>query len=191
MVIDFCSGAHNHRRKHGGGYGQALAKACGVKASNKPAIIDATAGLGSDSFVLATLGCKVQMIERNSDIATALSAALETALADSEVAPIVGRMSLHEGDANLLIPELGPVDVIYLDPMFPHRTKSALVKKPLRDLRKIVGDDFDNETLLNVALKHAKRVVVKRPKGAPDLSDRKPSYVLKGKSNRFDVYQKN
>lgn len=188
MVIDFCSGAHNHRRKQGGGYGQAVAKACGVKASIKPTIIDATAGLGSDAFVLATLGCDVQLIERNPDIASSLSEGLEQAAQKLEVAPIVARMTLHQGDANSLIPELGPVDVIYLDPMFPHREKTALVKKPLRDLREIVGDDFENNALLEVALKHAKRVVVKRPKGAPELSDKKPSYVLKGKSNRFDVY---
>lgn len=181
----------HHRRKHGGSYGQAVAKACGLKPSKNLRIIDATAGLGNDAFVLATLGAQVHLIERNPDIGRALTAALEAAKLDDEVAEIVARMSLTVGDAKLIIPTLEPADIITLDPMFPHRQKSSLVKKPLRDLREIVGDDFDNDGLLEVALSHAKRVVVKRPKGAPDLSDRKPNYRLTGKSSRFDVYISN
>lgn len=188
MVINFNSGALNHRRQQGGGYGQAVAKACGVKASLKPHIIDATAGLGTDSFILASLGATIDLIERNPDIAEALESAIEKAKATFEIEAIAHRMTLHKGDAKAIIPTLGPVDVIYLDPMFPHRGKSSLVKKPLRDLRAIVGDDFDNETLLDIACQQAKRVVVKRPKGASDLSDKAPSYRLEGKSNRFDVY---
>jgi len=80
-------------------------------------------------------------------------------------------------------------DVIYFDPMFPERTKSALVKKEMRILKEVVGDDTDADEIFKLALTKAKkRVVVKRPKGAPHLNNQEPSLIYKGKSSRFDVY---
>ncbi len=65
-------GAVGHRRKFGGGKGRAIAKAAGLNKGATPTILDGTAGLGRDAFVLASLGCKVQMVERHPVVAALL-----------------------------------------------------------------------------------------------------------------------
>ena len=112
MVIDFSNPALTYKRLHGGGLGVPIAKACGLKKSYRPIIIDATAGLGEDGFFLASLGCEVKMIERNFDVAEALRMALERALVDLDLKEIASRILLTQGSALDLIPRLGPVDEI-------------------------------------------------------------------------------
>ena len=85
VVVDFCAGATAHRRKFGGGKGQDIAKAVGVSAAYIPTVVDATAGLGRDSFVLATLGCDVTAIERQPVVAALLQDGLGRARLDHEV----------------------------------------------------------------------------------------------------------
>ena len=168
-----------------------IAKAVGIQPGIRPAILDATAGLGRDAFVFAQLGCQVTLIERHPLIAALLADGLERAIHDPTVGPIVQRMHLQPGNAIELIKgwPLEPPQVIYLDPMFPHREKSALVKKEMRVFRPLVGDDDDAPELLQSALDLAThRVVVKRPRKAPDISGKPPSYVLEGKSSRYDIY---
>jgi len=170
-----------------------IAKAVGIQSGIRPAILDATAGLGRDAFVLAQLGCDVVLIERHPLIAALLADGLARALSDAEVGPIVQRMHLQKGNAiDLMTAWQGePPQVIYLDPMFPHRDKSALVKKEMRLFRPLVGDDDDAPQLLAAALDLAThRVVVKRPRKAPGVAGRGPSHVLEGKSSRFDIYAK-
>ncbi|WP_160286015.1 class I SAM-dependent methyltransferase [Pseudomonas knackmussii] len=189
--VDFVEGAAAHRRQFGGGSGQMIAKAVGVQPGVRPHILDATAGLGRDAFVLATLGCEMQLIERQPLIAALLEDGLARAARDLEVAPIAARMQLHQGNAIELMSawEGEAPQVIYLDPMFPHREKSALVKKEMRLFRPLVGDDMDAPALLQAALKLAThRVVVKRPRKAPIIAGAKPSYSLEGKSSRYDIY---
>lgn len=191
--VDFVEGAAAHRRMFGGGSGQMIAKAVGVQPGVRPQVLDATAGLGRDAFVLAELGCPVVLIERQPLIAALLEDGLARARADAEVAPIVARMRLCFGDAiNLMRAWLGePPQVIYLDPMFPHSDKRALVKKEMRLFRPLVGADDDAPALLEAALALAThRVVVKRPRKAPVVAGEKPAYALEGKSSRFDVYAK-
>ncbi|UTF61059.1 class I SAM-dependent methyltransferase [Gilvimarinus sp. DA14] len=189
---EFVTGAVNHRRKFGGGKGQAIAKAVGIAARVKPYVLDATAGLGRDAFVLATLGCQVHMHERNPAVHALLSDGLARAAeqADSELAEIIARLSLDYGDSSSLLTERSNgFDVVYLDPMFPERQKSAAVKKEMRAFHSLVGADEDADGLLQAALEVARyRVVVKRPRNAPDLAERAPSYRLEGKSGRFDIY---
>lgn len=193
VFVDFVAGALGHRRRFGGGRGQPLARAVGLKGGASPRVIDATGGLGGDAFVLACLGCPVTLIERSPVVAALLDDGLARAAADAEVAPIVARMRLLAGNAIELLaawPE-EPPQVIYLDPMFPHRDKSALVKKEMRLFRPFVGDDLDAPALLAAALELAShRVVVKRPRKAPAVAGAKPGYVLEGKSSRYDIYPK-
>lgn len=189
--VDFLEGAVAHRRLHGGGAGQMIAKAVGIQPGVRPAILDATAGLGRDAFVLAQLGCTMTLIERQPVIAALLADGLRRAALDADVGPIVQRMSLRQGDAIVLMREgiVPPPQVIYLDPMFPHRDKSALVKKEMRLFRPLVGDDGDASELLAAALALAShRVVVKRPRKAPPVAGPTPGYALEGKSSRFDIY---
>ena len=189
--VDFLEGAAAHRRQFGGGSGQMIAKAVGVQPGVRPHVLDATAGLGRDAFVLATLGCEMQLIERQPLIAALLEDGLARAARDLEVAPIAARMQLQQGNAiELMGAWQGEApQVVYLDPMFPHRDKSALVKKEMRLFRPLVGDDQDAPALLQAALALAShRVVVKRPRKAPIIEGAKPSYSLEGKSSRYDIY---
>lgn len=189
--VDFLAGAVAHRRQHGGGSGQMIAKAIGIQSAIRPVVLDATAGLGRDAFLLAQLGCTVTLIERHPLVGALLADGLGRARLDPEVGPIIQRMDLRLGNAIELIRDWSaePPQVIYLDPMFPHRDKSSLVKKEMRVFRPLVGGDDDAAQLLQVALELAThRVVVKRPRKAPSVDGQAPGYVLEGKSSRYDIY---
>lgn len=198
LYVDFVAGKLGHRRRFGGGRGQPLAKAIGLKSGKNPTVIDATAGLGRDAFVLASLGAQVMLIERSPILAALLEDGLGRAFHDAELKTIVSeRMNLVTADAIEWLTQLPTEqhpDVIYMDPMYPHRNKSALVKKEMRVLRELVGDDEDSSQLLHVALTCAKhRVAVKRPRTAPILSgsilnNRKPSSTVESKNTRYDIY---
>ena len=191
--VDFLSGAVAHRRRYGGGSGQMIAKAVGIQPGVRPVVVDATAGLGRDAFVLARLGCALTLIERQPLIAALLEDGMWRARSDHEVAPIVAQMQLICGNAiELLGVWRGELpQVIYLDPMFPHRDKSAQVKKEMRLFRPLAGADDDAPELLAAALALAThRVVVKRPRKAPVIAGVSPAYVLEGNSSRFDIYPK-
>jgi len=191
IFIDFCSGAQAHRRQFGGGKQQAIAKATGVPDALKPLqVLDATAGLGSDAFVLATLGCHVTLLERSAVVFSLLEDGLNRAQEHPSVADIVERMSLYCTDAADFLHQSSVCwDVIYLDPMFPDKKKNAMPKKEMQCLQEIISMDVDADRLLPLALKKARyRVVVKRPKISACLNNTTPDYQLKGKSNRFDVY---
>jgi 16S rRNA (guanine1516-N2)-methyltransferase len=191
--VDFVEGGAAHRRQFGGGSGQMIAKAVGLQPGIRPCVLDATAGLGRDAFVLAALGCEMVLFERQPLIAALLEDGLARGSEDADVRPIVERMRLLQGNAIELMEHWqgDPPQVIYLDPMFPHREKSALVKKEMRLFRPFVGDDLDAGTLLEQALALAShRVVVKRPRKAPAIEGLKPGYNLEGKSSRYDIYPK-
>jgi 16S rRNA (guanine1516-N2)-methyltransferase len=190
---DFLAGAVAHRRQFGGGIGQMIARAVGLQPGVRPSVLDATAGLGRDAFVLAQLGCALTLIERQPLIAALLEDGLQRALGDPEVATIVERMRLVCGEAVALMQawQGDAPQVIYLDPMFPQREKSALVKKEMRLFGALAGADDDAPALLEAALAlAAHRVVVKRPRKAPAIAGMKPGYMLEGKSSRFDIYPK-
>ncbi len=192
LWIDFVGGRMGHRRRFGGGRGQPLARAMGFKGGETPRIVDATAGLGRDAFVLANLGAEVTLLERSPVLAALLADGLARAAAEPELAPVVQRMRLiHTAAADWLraCPAEARPTVVYLDPMYPHRQKSALVKKEMRALRALVGDDADAPQLLAAALDCAsRRVVVKRPKGAAPLAGPVPAAAVASKNTRYDLY---
>ncbi|HTF95966.1 MAG TPA: class I SAM-dependent methyltransferase [Cellvibrio sp.] len=197
ILAEFTQGAVDHRRKFGGGKGQLIAKAVGVKAGCYPHVLDATAGLGKDSFVLASLGCKTTMLERSPVVQILLEDGLNRALdfaqrEDSELHALLQRMVLIKQSSHSYLESLSPEffpDVIYLDPMFPERQKSADVKKEMAAFHSVVGKDDDADSLLPLALSRVNyRVVIKRPRKAPFLNNQSPSYQLEGKSSRYDIY---
>ena len=197
ISVDFVSGAVAPRRKFGGGRGQSIAKAVGLKQGVTPTVVDGTAGLGRDAFVLASLGCKVIMVERHPVVAALLEDGLRRAYEDAEIGEWMrDLMSLFHGSSISALADAAQssgteIDVVYLDPMYPHREKSALVKKEMRVFQTLVGADLDADGLLAPAMALAtKRVVVKRPDYAEDLDGVKPSMVIATKKNRFDVYVK-
>lgn len=190
LICDFVGGAVGHRLRSAGGRGQALAKAAGLKGGKNPYIVDATAGLGRDAFLLASLGANVTLIERNDKIHSLLQDGLLQAQNENEkYKNIVNRMTLLHGDAKELIPSLN-AEVILIDPMHPPRQKSALVKKEMRLIREIVGTDPDAIELMQVALENAaNRVVLKWPlRAAPMQGIIPPSHQITGKSTRYDVF---
>lgn len=189
IKVDFVEGASAHRRKFGGGRGQDIAKAIGLKHGFAPHVLDATAGLGRDAFVLASLDCQVTLMERMPVVAALLDDGLARGKLSNEVGDIVSRMQLISASAIDDMPLARQVDVVYLDPMYPHREKSAAVKKEMRVFQALVGEDLDADALLAPALNLAQyRVVVKRPSYAPPLNEQQPNTSIKMKKNRFDVY---
>ena len=195
FFIDFTEGKNRHRRLFGGGKGQPLAKAVGMKKGAVPSVLDVTAGMGRDAFVLATLGCTVTMVERSPVISKLLENALQRAALDADISTIIARMCLYHADSLDYLESMDDddkPDVIYLDPMYPHRDKSALVKKEMRIFRAVVGDDFDSDRLLELARSKAlRRIVVKRPKGAGYLCAMKPHSEVASKNTRYDIYLPN
>ena len=192
VSVDFVKGALGFRTRHGNRGKEPLARAIGVKGLTIPTVMDATAGLGRDAFIMAKLGCQVSLVERSPIIAALLRDGLVRALADDNTRAAAERMRLRIGDAATIMSQLTEheyPDVIYLDPMYPHRNKSALVKKEMRLLRALIGEDVDAPLLLETALRVARnRVVVKRPRLATALPGVAPSHTLLGSTTRFDVY---
>lgn len=193
LYIDFLSGKNQHRRRYGGGKGQQLAKAIGLNKYKNPTVLDTTAGLGRDAFVLATLGCNITLIERTMPVYLLLNDALSRAhhSDDPTILDILQRMSLKQTDSLNYLSSLKShqyPDVIYIDPMFPTREKSAKVKKEMALFHQLVGKDDDAKQVINLALPKAlKRIVVKRPRLAECLLP-KPAFQITGKSTRYDVY---
>ena len=192
LYCDFVGGAVQHRLRFGGGRGQGLPKAAGLKSGINPHIIDATAGLGRDAFLLASLGATVTMIERSTEMHALLHDGMAQALdAGGVTAEIISRMKLIHGDAIQLLPSLSP-EIVLVDPMHPPRNKSALVKAEMRQIRAIVGIDDDQTRLMKTALAHAsRRVVLKWPAKAAPMADIPPaSHQIIGKSVRYDVFMR-
>ncbi len=190
LFVDFVHGKNGFRLAQNCTIKQAIARAVGIKPGFRPTVLDGTAGLGSDSFVLASLNCDVTMCERSPIIGVLLEDGLARAAMDKKTVDIVNKLKLELSDTmDYLQKTTETFHTIYLDPMYPHRNQSALNKQALRVIRSLVGGDPDGSAILEIALKKANnRVVVKRPRQAPQLSDIKPSHVIEMKNSRFDIY---
>lgn len=204
--------------------GELLVRAAKVKGAPHPVALDATAGLGEDSFLLAAAGFTVRMYEANPVIAALVRDALARAQADPAIAEIAQRMTLFEEDSIAAMRAMAPrehkggapvgsgraaraqaqpaegaereaadatrapaIDVIYLDPMFPARRKSAAVKKKFQLIHHLERPCSSEEELLFAAIAaRPRKVVVKRPAKGPYLAGVKPSYSIAGKAVRYD-----
>lgn len=176
------------RLKHNNLSHEMLVKAARLKGVENPTAVDATAGLGEDSLLLAAAGFEVELYEHNGVIAALLEDTLERASQVSELCEIVGRMHLHEGDSVEAMRALPcRPDVILLDPMFPPRQKSSLVTKKLQLFQKLELPCPEESEILAAALAaQPKRIVIKRPAKGPYLAGIKPAYSLDGKAVRYD-----
>lgn len=171
---------------------EAIARAIGLKGGQPLRVIDATAGLGRDAFVLASLGAEVHLVERSPVIFALLADALVRARQNPALAAAAARMTLHQGDALDLLPILCrelAADAVYLDPMYPEASTKGQVKKDMQLLRTLLGSATDAEALFQAArASGCRRVIVKRPKRAPALSDQPPAHTIQSRSTRFEVY---
>ena len=182
------------RIKQGALQREMLVKAARVKGVEAPRAVDATAGLGEDSLLLAAAGFTVTLCEADPVIAALLEDALARASAHEVLGPIVERMHLVAGDSRIALERAGAStgaqpDVVYLDPMFPGRTKSAAVKKKFQLIHGLERptEPLDEESLLQAAFAaHPRKVVIKRPVKGPYLAGVKPSHAIAGKAVRYD-----
>ena len=166
-----------------------LVRAARVRGVEAPTAVDATAGLGEDSLLLAAAGFTVTMFEKDPVIAALLRDALERAANDPRLAGVAVHMTLVEGDSVSGLCDLGfSPDVVFLDPMFPERTKSAAVKKKFQLLHHLERPCDNEGELLDAALAaRPRKVVIKRPPKGPWLAGVKPSHSIAGKAVRYDV----
>ncbi len=182
------------------GQPELISKAIGSHRLESPHIVDATAGLGRDSLVLASLPARsgenrITAIERSAVVHALLQDAHQRALQAIEQPALVEtakRILLQQGDSSeqLGTHEPGSIDIVYLDPMYPARQKKAQVKKDMRVFQELLGEaTLDHRQLLQSARDAATyRVVVKRPLKGDHLAGESPSFSIKGRSTRFDVY---
>lgn len=152
--------------------------------------VDATAGMGEDSFILAAYGYQVTMFEQNPVVAALLKDALRRAQNHPVIGEIVNRMTLIEGNSIELLPkQTQELDLIYLDPMFPARQKSGLIQKKLQLIQKLEQPCPEEEALLDMAMAiRPKKIIIKRPLKGSNLANRKPHYSIKGKAIRYDCF---
>lgn len=187
-------------RLHTSGKRQGLGKAVGLDKAKAISVLDATAGLGRDALVLAHLGCRVTLAEQSPVMHALLADGLRRAHAEADgaLAETLARMTLVHADARRLFAAIASraqprPDVVYLDPMFPPRDKSASVKKDIALLQSLLGVEQEFPAFLAEARACAThRVVVKRPGGKPSGKAEEgvsaPTFVVPGKSAHFEVY---
>lgn len=189
---DFVHGPLGDRLRRGVDRRDRLVKAMAIGNAAEARVLDATAGLGRDSAVAAAIGCTVTACERSPVVALLLGDALARATADPAIGPIAARIHLEPRDARdvlAALEERDRPDVVLIDPMFPERGKSALAKKEMQLLLRLLGPEPDVEALLVAALASARqRVIVKRPLHAHPAAGRRPSHSLEGRAARLDVY---
>ena len=197
LRIDFTAAKLQYRATRGGKK-ELLLRAVGAKPGLR--VMDCTAGLGTDSFLLANAGCLVTMLERSKILNMLLSDALRSNV-PNEIQQTLARMHLLEADAKDVLSDMKRTDlpgenqvdrlpdVIFIDPMFPSRRKQALVNGSMQMLQNFVGKDQDATELLGLAIQTGcSKVVVKRPANGETLDMYKPSYQYSAKANRFDVF---
>lgn len=191
IKVDFSSKKNSYRCYHFIKKNEVLLKAIGIKKSYFPSVLDVTAGLANDAFMLSFLGCRVVMIERHPIVAALLKDGLQRGYEDKKIGHWLKKrlfLIFNNSHKMLEIPILQP-DVIYLDPMYPICKKKSLPKKNMQFFRKLIGIDNDAKDLLDIAKNLAKkRIVVKRPRYAKPLSNDKVDFVIKSKNHRFDIY---
>lgn len=192
LRVDFDSGKQAWRQRHGGGKSQLIARAVGLHKGARPEVLDATAGLGGDSYVLAGLGCSVTLLEQSAVVAALLQDGLRRLAAspDAQLQAIAERLQLRPAiRAQDYLASADSHQLIYLDPMFPGAAGSAAVKKDMQLLRLLLDQPADEAALLQLALEKAScRVVVKRHRQSPAIAGPAPSYQLAGKAIRYDIY---
>ncbi len=178
-----------HRLEKGRVDHELLVKAAKFKGEKEGlTAIDATAGLGEDSMLLAFAGFKVTLIERDPIIAALLKDTVRRATKLQGLSEAAKRMTVLEGDSIEELPKLmDPPDLILLDPMFPSKKNSGLVKKKFQMIYLLERQSLDEDSLLKAAFSASPRkIVVKRPADGPFLGGLKPGYSLSGKTIRYD-----
>ena len=165
---------------------QHLLKAFKDKKKDINSILDVTAGWCRDAFLLAQNKYQVTAIEQSDLIYYVTKQSIAKYTTHNPLS-----LTLHHANAINYIESLTHFpDAIYMDPMFPSSKHQAKNKKEIQ-LLQAVTQNTDIENLFDVSLKTAtQRVVVKRPLHSEFLNSLKPNFQFKGKTIRFDIYQR-
>lgn len=180
IFVDFESSEWSHRLKSNSK--ELLAQAIGLNKGMK-SVLDLTCGLGQDAFLLSYLGLEVTAIEKSKDVYELV----KDALARTEKSQF---QLVHCDSATYLDQLSDSVDVIYIDPMFPEKKKSSLPSKEMQFLQSLLDDSTGDGLLTKALSKDCKRLVVKRHLRSDYLDGVKPSFQIKAKAVRFDIYIK-
>jgi 16S rRNA (guanine1516-N2)-methyltransferase len=189
LHLDFSRGRQGYRLAHAGYQREDVIRAMG-KLPRHSRVIDASAGLGRDTLLLAAHGFRVEAWERHPVVYRLLSDALERAACEPTLARVIDRITLHEGTVAPGTLDTR-ADAAIFDPMFPGRVKSAAVKKDMQLLQALIptaADSDAEQTLTTLRATVERRIVVKRPQHASALGPDIPQSSVPGKSVRFDIY---
>ena len=188
LRVDFSQPEFLNRLRGAGRKTELVARA--VKAGAGVQVLDCTAGLARDAFVMAYLGCEVTLVERSRVVSTLLRDGLKRARKVPELSSAANRIELTNVDSLVLIAQANrEYDVIYIDPMFPEKSGTAAVRGPMQHLQRFIGPDEDAMELLLVALQAGcRRVVLKRPPHGEWLSPIQPTHIFKNKNSRYEVF---
>ena len=192
LRIDFTT-PRMRRRMRESWKNEPLLRAVGRKPGRAPAVFDATAGIGRDGFILAAHGCRVTMCEQNPLLAQMLAAALKQAQnsRDEKTAAAAARITLIHADSVTVLeglPQNQRPETVYLDPMYPEKKKNALSGKEMQILKKLCGPSRDAELFRAAIHAATARVVVKRPKSAPNFLNHTPNLTIPTPAHRFQVF---
>ncbi len=183
LIIDFCESRFQYRLQRADH--EQVIKACRIKSKANLTLLDTTCGLGRDALLLQQIDFQVTACERHPVLAALLADGLRR-IPDSW-----NTFTLYAKDAREMMQQQS-FDVIYLDPMFAESRKSAKVKKGMQLLQQLHNNQADDSEALFDAAWHSpcQRLVVKRAAKAPTINATKPTFQLKSKTCRFDIYQR-
>ena len=187
LSLSFSSPRFLRRVKAASKNSELLAKAVGSRKGLK--VVDCTAGLGREGFLLAYLGCEVTLIERSKVIYTLLLDALNSASFDPDLKEAVGRISLYRSDAEEFLSQHRSWDAIYIDPMFPEKKKTSLPKGDMQYLQRFLSKEKNDGSLLKMAFRcQFRRLVVKRPLKTVFNEIKNPDSFVQNDKIRYDIY---
>ena len=191
-----------------------LLQAC--KLTDQSRVLDATAGFGHDSLILASTGAQVTMLEQDPLMALLLIYEQQLMTQQKNWQKLMSRLHIlcedsaqymsangvNDTTVNGQVAKSNAFDVIYLDPMFPENSyqdtstgKGAKVGKHMQALHLIASppDKVEEQKLLSLALDtvvEGGRVVVKRPVTAPPFAEVSADESWQNAVLRFDGYFK-
>ncbi|MBA57785.1 MAG: hypothetical protein CMQ40_01290 [Gammaproteobacteria bacterium] len=187
LKLDFSSPKFLERLSAAGKRSELIAKAVGI--SDKKKVVDCTAGMGRDGFLLAFLGCQVTLVERSLVIFVLLKEALEAAAQEPDLKKVVDRISIHHCDARMYLKANNTWDTIYLDPMFPRRKTSRLPKGEMQYLQRFLEGDNTADSLIGKAFEaDYKNLVIKRPRKISLSLGNEPNKTYFNNKIQYDVF---
>ena len=158
------------------------------KAGNyEKTIVDASAGLGRDSYLIHQLGHRVHSIEINPTLFELMHDG-KSALGENP------DWELHQGSCEDILHTLDQINIIYFDPMFEHPKKAKAQKYTQVIQHYCMTDHAQNGLIIDFLIGFARenhlKLVIKQPQKRSSLTIPKPHHrIPSGKFCEFWIYQ--